>query len=496
MLTAEPTAGSVRRSLAHLGAIVVALLVAAPGAAGAATFGDGDVLGPGVNPKIAVNGAGDAVAVWQRPRRSPGEVIAAVRSRNGEWSTPSTIGTTGPREHKWGVSVDVAIDQRGGAVIAWSQIRRVQPRRESVMTVRRERDGHWSAAQVLASFSSPHAEVAVGTSGRGLRPRVMLDADGGGVAVWARVLTPEQELPPGHETYVVDAATMSADGRWSPPRTLGQTNGRPGLDVAPTGDAVVLWTAHTWKPNGARTSASVLAATRPAGGQWSPPAVLVEDHVERANGYVSPPDTLSGVQGAVERDGRVTATWKRDYSLQATTRTPTGPWSAPVTLDQRVEFRSPMLLGADSRGEITAVWLAQPIQDNNDVALRAATRNVQGDWYAPTAAFARASDTRLTDAAISTGGRVIALVERDIYTRGPGPGNVFRHIEVDAYVRTPGRLWSRAQVLSRPEGRGPRSRCESGHIALADDGRGVAVWVCDAGTGHVPQVMSATVAPP
>jgi len=491
-LTAD-RGGFVRRFIRCVGAAAVA----APGSAGAAEFGDAVVLGPGVNPKIAVGQAGEAVAVWQRPRRAPGVLVAAVRSWDGTWSAPRTIGTIGPADIARSTSMDVAVDGQGNAVVVWSQIRRVLPRRESVMTVRRTREGHWSAPRPLATFSSPSPDVDLGTAGRGLRPRVALDANGAGVAVWARLAGPEQpRVNPGDMRYVVDAAVMGADGRWSPPQTLGLTFSRPALDVTRAGDAAVLWTTLTVNEAGAHTSTELLAATRRVGGAWSPPELVVGDQAQPVDDYLSPPDNFTSVQGAIERDGGLTAIWKRgagDNELQVASRAGAGPWSAPVTLDHRVDFSAPTLLGAANSGQVHAVWLGEPEQDSNDAVLRAATRDANGLWSAPTAAFGRSSTvwTYLAHTAMSASGRVLALVVREQTGNGPPP---YPRSHVEAYVRTPDGVWSHRHVLRHPKPQ-PRS-CASAFAALADDDRGAAIWTCDAGTGHPTKVISATMAPP
>jgi hypothetical protein len=387
-------------------------------------------------------------------------------------------------------AVDVAIDPRGNVVVAWAAMERISPPRASVMTVRRS-GGYWSAPHRIATFSSPRSGVGVAPFKRGLRPQMMLDANGAGVAVWARLVTPEppEGFDPATATYVVDAVTMNADGVWSTPRTLGETNGFPDLDVAASGEAVAVWTG-TMSSATPSTNALVVAM-RPPGGTWAPPEILVGD-AQLVDGIPVGPGGFFGPQIALEPGGRATALWTSSAAhirLETATRHGTRQWSSRRILDRTLGSPT-AFLDADRRGDVTAVWMTRAVGGSNDQALWATTQGRSGSWSPPTSVVRRSPWTRLTDVAMSASGRVIALIERETYG-----GGEWRTQRIEAYVRTPGHAWSRRHVVSRVAAADlPRWRSQRAQAALADDGGGVIVWSFDAGVGHRPKVMCALIA--
>jgi hypothetical protein len=173
-----------------------------------------------VVPDVSVGADGTAVAVWEGGLR----VQAAVRSRDGHWSDPVTVGdadTSAPL---------VAVDSHGDAIAAWIQSGRL------VAAVRPAAVGVWQPVEELSG-----AEVT--------EPRVALDAAGHGIAVW--------NLRNGDSLPVMTADFPAA---WTP--TLENTR-RPAIrGRARVGRTVVCnrgeWTgtvpisyAYSWLRNGA-----------------------------------------------------------------------------------------------------------------------------------------------------------------------------------------------------------------------------------------------------
>jgi hypothetical protein len=485
-------------ALRHVAAVAFAVSLAWTGTANAA-MPDATVIGRGVNPRIAVNNAGVAIAVWQRRLRSAGLLVAAVRSSSGRWSSHRTIGTTGsPRLfERRRTPMDVAIDDDGNVVVVWTRMRAAVPERANLMTARRPAGGRWSAPRVLARVRSPSQDVSLGPGGTRLRAQVRLDASGRGVAVWARLV--DQGRPdPATAQYVVEAATMGADGVWGLPQILGGTHTHPALDVTRGGDAVVAWSSgtvdarlHAW------LTRAVLVAERPVGGQWSVPEVVVADQATQGQD-LEPPDVLFDAKAVLERDGRVSMSWRRSrgvfLELQAATDTGAAGWSAPVTLEESVEFSDSAFLGADSRGEVNAIWVGELGQDTNDVELRAATRDALGNWSVPKV-LARAIASypsqyiTLTGAGVSAEGQVVALLARSVQGSPERTRSSLR-----AYVRTPDHTWLRPKVLYRAGWRAARP-CVSADLAVADQSHAVAVWSCRAKPGRAANVMFAQVTP-
>src|SRR4051794_21592623 len=76
----------------------------------------------------------------------------------------------------------------------------------------------------------------------------------------------------GGAIYVVEAASRPAGGTWSPPTVLSSidvTAFAPHVAVSPRGDVVAVWNQIT-----AENRVFVAAATRSATGAWSSPTVI------------------------------------------------------------------------------------------------------------------------------------------------------------------------------------------------------------------------------
>jgi len=112
-------------------------------------------------PQVVVDESGNALAVWSRDAWFPNGVIESVdRPSGGQWSSPEvlplTYGTaTGPR---------LAVDPAGNAVAVWST--GAYPSKDVVASTRPAR-GTWEAPRVLSAsnFENSRPDVAVDAAG-------------------------------------------------------------------------------------------------------------------------------------------------------------------------------------------------------------------------------------------------------------------------------------------------------------------------------------------
>ena len=158
-----------------------------------------------LDPAVAIDAVGDAVAVWSR-----GAVEGAFRPAGGSWtgSVPLSSALPGPREP------DVALDTAGNAVAVW----RVGVDIESA--ARPRTTGVWSTP---VPVSGPVAEP----------PRVALDASGNAVALWS-----------GPEGETLSALRPAATGRWLPAARVssaGAVTRAARLAAGPGGSTVAAW---------------------------------------------------------------------------------------------------------------------------------------------------------------------------------------------------------------------------------------------------------------
>ena len=251
-------------------------------------------------PRIAVNAAGDAVAVWASVGLSGWSTQAAYRPHGGTWLPavplqPSTVGTAAP---------DVVIDGTGRATSVWAQTSGSGWR---VWASSRGTDGTWPKA---VAISGPDAAGSIA-------PQLALEGNNDVIAVWSRKI--------GTSAVIESATRSAATGAWSPAQQLfppGPDALSPVIAVDKRGDGVLVWTSA------GQSGLSVVASLRPAGKAWGVPVVLATT----ATGALAP-------QVAMDARGDVLVVWQRfagvhedvqASSLMAGAKS----WSAPRTLSK------------------------------------------------------------------------------------------------------------------------------------------------------------------
>lgn len=220
------------------------------------------------NPQVAIDPAGDAVAVWERSNGANTIIQAARRPSGGSWTVATDLSEPGLSA----TATQVAIDPEGEAVAVWN---RVSGANTIIQSSSAPAGGSWSPALDI-SEAAPSTGAA----------RVAMDADGEAVAVWRR--------SNGANT-VIQGAGRPPGGSWSTPVTLselGQNSNQPRVAVDPDGDAFVAWTRAGALP--------AQVASRAAGGSWSTPVVISEAGA-----------TATQAQVAVDSGGDAVVVWQR-----------------------------------------------------------------------------------------------------------------------------------------------------------------------------------------
>jgi hypothetical protein len=260
------------------GASIMAAARPAGGAFGApaAIGGIGPI--PLVAKAVAVAPSGAAIASWSPGYPAPG-LLVAERTPAGDWSPARTF--SDPADPLGTASnPQVAIDDRGDAVLAWTQNGRV-------LVSLRTPDGAWSAPQAIAParISSQAA------------PLVAVDERGNGLLV---LHGPDQATFANRVrawSHAAGAAGWSGPVALSPP---GPTSGPPGpsagvpsLAMNGRGAAIVVWTQRV------RGSSRVLARRRagPTAG-WG----ALED-------VSGPGRGIASARAAIDPAGRAVAVW-------------------------------------------------------------------------------------------------------------------------------------------------------------------------------------------
>jgi hypothetical protein len=202
------------------------------------------VGGDAVVPEVALDTAGNALAIWQRYNGSEYIVQAAGRPAGAEWEAPQDLSAVGHSAD----DAQVAFDSAGNGLAVWS---RFNGSAYVVQAAERPAGGTWAAPQNLSV-----------DPGGARGPQLAFDQAGNALVVWDAA---------GAGLNIVQALDRPAGGTWREPRDLsvfGQAAYHPEVAVDSAGNALVLW----YRSNG--SNSIVQAAARPAAGTWQAPQDL------------------------------------------------------------------------------------------------------------------------------------------------------------------------------------------------------------------------------
>jgi hypothetical protein len=193
------------------------------------------------------------------------------------------------------------------------------------------------------SFGAPVRVSAPGSAT--LNPQVAMNAAGDTVVVWERVV---------NEAFAVQvqAAVRPAGGTFSESANVsavGLSLAEPRVAIDAAGTATVVWTQMT------PATATIQAATRPAGGQFSPAVDLASFESG------GPFSRGGGAEVATNPAGETVAIWSRvdeadDAIVQAATRSAGGTFFAPVDLSAPGRSAGSPQVAIDAAGNAVAVW--------------------------------------------------------------------------------------------------------------------------------------------
>jgi hypothetical protein len=153
-------------------AILVALATATP--AGAATWLSplslpGAADGPGYDAVAAPDGT--VIAVWTQGASPNSQIVAAVRPPGGAFNQPEPISEPGAKNPR------IAVDGGGNATVVWAQL--VESLYWRVKQSTRPAGGDWSVPRDLSSETDPPA-----AAGDASYPEIAVSADGTAIVVW------------------------------------------------------------------------------------------------------------------------------------------------------------------------------------------------------------------------------------------------------------------------------------------------------------------------
>lgn len=325
----------------------------------------------------------------------------------------------------------VAVAPEGRAVIAWwRRDASLAPQRDVVEIILR--------TSPSAPFVGP---VPLSRQVSNLRSQPDADATTGGMALvgWT------------DESHAVGLRVLPGRGAIVPITTLpeGSSVALGGLRVgiAPSGDAVAVWTRDPLPARPGAGDRTVRVATRSAStGKWSSATDL------------SPPGADHPAL-AVGADGSAIVAWERAGAIEASVKGAAGGFGAPIALSPSTPSARLPAVAVNDSGDAVVAWFQQGVV--------ASERPAGGSFGAARAisaagGFPAMASLRAPVVAVAADGRAVATWRRQIDGR-------FR---VEAIVRQAGAGWGATEVLS------PRSSRNAGRPSLGADaaGRAIVAW--------------------
>jgi hypothetical protein len=430
---------------ACVGALTIGLSGAPAALAAPAWLPPTDVSRPGViasPPHVAVDAAGDAVAIWSR-RDDAGENVieAASRPAGGSWST-TALSAPGAGAFE----PQIAVNAAGDAVAVWVGTA------GGIETASRPAGGSWSAQMTRLS----------GPAGFAIEPQIALSASGDAVAVWTQVEGVNR---------IIEAAVRPAGAGWSTPATKisppSRLAERPQVGIDAAGEAVAIWSS-----DGAGTRTMVETASRPAGAGWSTQATELSD----------PAFDGGQPQVAVNPAGEAVAIWRvirpgNRLSLEVASRPAGGAWSQQLT---GASGSNPQI-AIDPSGNAVAVWAGSGPNGEGNV-IEAASRTPSRSWSAQTTKLSAPSPAAdQPEVAIDAAGDAVAIWRRFENTK-----------TIETASRRLGGDWSAPTKLSVPEPSNP----EFPQVSLDAAGDALAIWKRNPDTNSVIRTAAYDAAPP
>jgi PKD domain len=351
-------------------------------------------------PQVAVDAAGNAVAIWERHVGGEEIVEATERPAGGDWSAPEVLSL--PDEE--GERSQVAIDAAGTAIAVW--ITGDSSTGFVVRSATRPLGGEWSEPEDVSDSISE-----AGT------PRLALDASTEAVAIWTTFESGARLL---------QGAIRATDGEWSEPDDVSAAGEfvtpleAPDVAIDAAGNAVAVW-------NLVSPDDVVQAAVRPAGGDWAEPDDLSEAGEDGGQPAVAMNDAGLAVAAWTRLDGTNT--------IQAAVRPAGGDWAEPDDLSDASQNAAEPDVAIDEAGEAVAVWARS--NGTNDI-VQAAVRPAGGDWGEPDDLSASGQHGLSPVVAANVAVGAVALWDRS-------DGSKQR---VQAAVRPPDGEWSNPDTLS------------------------------------------------
>ena len=239
-------------------------------------------------PQVAIDGSGNAIAVWMQVDGTLANIVAnRYVAATNSWGTAQLIETNSSGHA--GVA-QVAVDGSGNAVAVWRQDDGI---RTNIWANRYVVGSGWETAQLIETDNAGYAEV----------PQVAIDGSGNAIAVWMQSDGTRTNI--WANRYVVGSGWGTA--QLIETDNVGWANA-PWVAVDDSGNAVAAW--H--QSDGTRTN--ILANRYVAGSGWGTAQLIETDNAGAASHpRVAVDSSGNAVTVWMQSDGTRTNIWANRY---------------------------------------------------------------------------------------------------------------------------------------------------------------------------------------
>ncbi|MCK5001399.1 MAG: Ig-like domain-containing protein [Gammaproteobacteria bacterium] len=339
---------------------------------GAAELVETGDQGDALDPQIAIDSNGNAMAVWQQSDGTRNNVWTNRYTAGGSWGTPALIETDDTGD---AISPQIAIDGAGDAIAVWTQH---DGTRNNAWTNRYTAgSGIWggpakiedddlkdmTVEQIVIDANDNALVVGTSTSkiwsnryttggGWGVSheelgsvytssaPRIAVDVVGNAIAIWEESYSGAYEIISDHYTL-----NIGWGGKTRITSTT-YTERLPQITFDGAGNALALWRVNT--PDIGRVEASLYAL----GGDWGN-----TQEVSPTNFYNSPSDNH---QVASDGNGNMMAVWQQGNgttnSIVSRSYTMSNGWGASEGVESADGNAINPQIAFDANGQAIAVW--------------------------------------------------------------------------------------------------------------------------------------------
>jgi hypothetical protein len=343
-----------------------------------ATLIETDNAGQAFSPQVAVDGGGNAVAVWQQSDGARYNIWANRYVAGSGWGIAALIESDNAGNAQ---DPQVAVDASGTAVAVWQQS---DGARYNVWANRYVAGWGWGTATLIETDNAGDAQY----------PQVAADASGNAMAVWSQY--------DGARNNIWANRYVAGSG-WGTAALIETDNAGNAFDpqvaVDGSGNAVAVWYQHDG------TRFNVWANRFVSGSGWGTAALIETDNAGNA----------AGTQVAVDGTGNAVAVWRQwdgtRYNIWANLYAAGSGWETAslIETDNAGDAYSPQV-AVDRSGNAVAAWHQSDGTRNNIWA----NRYVAGSGWGIAALIEtdNAGDAQLPQVAVDGRGNAVAIWEQ------------------------------------------------------------------------------------